>query len=283
MTKPTTRKHIRANGTDIHYVEAGDGPPLLLIHGGLMSTDAVWDGFPGAYGTYLDAFAARFRVIAPDTRGHGRTLDPGGGSIGYAQLADDVLALAAALGLDRPLLCGFSDGGAIATVAAVRAPAKWRAIVNDAGFDLLNPRSHSFAMARSVFGAGPQATKAIPEAAERFLVGHGMGDLMRRLQEDHAAQAPNGWKTTLENTFDRFTSPLVVTFDDLKQISSPTLVLTGDRDMACTVEDAVTTFRMLSAGELAIIPGFGHMLSDAAIAISIDFLQRHAAGVTSTG
>lgn len=124
-----------------------------------------------------------------------------------------------ALGLDRPMLCGFSDGGMIATAVAVRSPGAVRALVNDAGFDLLNPQSRSLAMARQVFGGHPQATKADPDAAEGFLPPHGMGDFLRRVQTDHRGQTPAGWKTTLAQTYDRITTPSGITIEDLRRIS----------------------------------------------------------------
>src|SRR5690349_10043490 len=107
MTKPTKPatpiesegRFIRANGIDIHCVEAGEGPPLLLLHGGLMSNGPSWAGSPGGYVSRMNAFAAHFRVIAPALRGHGKTINAGGGPISYTQAADDVLALCDALGL----------------------------------------------------------------------------------------------------------------------------------------------------------------------------------------
>ena len=70
---------MRANGTDIYYAEAGQGEPLLLLHTGLVPTSPVWAGFPVAWVSHLATFAQHFRVIAPDTRGHGRTVNPEGG------------------------------------------------------------------------------------------------------------------------------------------------------------------------------------------------------------
>jgi pimeloyl-ACP methyl ester carboxylesterase len=283
MSESTTRsfaahKQIRANGADIHYLDAGEGAPLLLLHGGFLSTDAVWEGHPASYLSHLGAFAERFRVIAPDTRGHGRTLNPGGGAVSYAQLADDVLAFSAALGLDRPMICGFSDGATIATVAATRSPNSFRAIVNDAGFDLINPQSRAFAMARQVFGGSPDATKANPESFEAFHVAQGgpMADFIRRIQHDHRDQGPGGWKATLAHAFERMTVPSDMTLEGLRKITAPTLILAGDRDMICSAEEAVAAFRMLSAGQLAILPGVAHEVPQGAIEMTIGFLQLHA-------
>jgi pimeloyl-ACP methyl ester carboxylesterase len=264
--------NIRANGTDIHFVEAGRGVPLVLLHGGLMSTHATWAGHPGSYVSSMGHFAEHFRVIAPDTRGHGETPNPGGGAISYAQCADDIAALITALELDRPMICGFSDGGTIATLVAIRAPSSVRALVNDAGFDMLNPRSPSFAMSRQVFGGSPEATRASPEAMEQFFTAHGMADFLGRLRIDHGG----AWQTVLAAAFDRFTTPSSATVEDLRKVAAPTLILTGDRDMCCSVEEAVQAFRMLSDGELAIVPGQGHQLSDAAIRVTIEFLRRRS-------
>ena len=56
---------VRANGIDIAYVEAGDGPPLVLLHGGLGSTGPIWADQPVAYVSHMTSLAKHFRVIAP--------------------------------------------------------------------------------------------------------------------------------------------------------------------------------------------------------------------------
>src|SRR5947209_11258039 len=91
-----TARQVRANGIDIHYVEAGAGEPVLLIDNAMVSTNPVWTTIPFAYAAFIDRFAEHFRVIVPDTRGSGRTVHPGG-SIPYVLLADDVAALITAL------------------------------------------------------------------------------------------------------------------------------------------------------------------------------------------
>jgi pimeloyl-ACP methyl ester carboxylesterase len=95
--------HIEANGLRIYYEVHGAGEPLLLIHGG-TATSQSW-------ASHLAAFIEHFQVFTPDSRGHGRTDDPTG-ELGYHVMADDAAALVGALGLRRPLVLGYSDGGA---------------------------------------------------------------------------------------------------------------------------------------------------------------------------
>ena len=272
-------RYVRANGTDIYYVEAGQGEPLLLLHGALVSTSPVWDGSPVAWVSHLATFAQHFRVIAPDTRGHGRTVNPERGPISYQQLADDVAALIGALGLGRSMLCGFSDGGTAATVVGLRHPGLVRAIVNDAGYDLFNPQSRTFAMGRQVFGGSPTATQADPAAFEQAF---GASDEMRAVlaltKLDHdSVQGAEYWKTLLAEFFDRATQTPGYTFDDLPALAAPTLMLAGDRDFLCSPEEAAIAYRILPAGELAIVPGTGHWISPLKVQLAIDFLRRHSA------
>jgi pimeloyl-ACP methyl ester carboxylesterase len=55
-------KQVRANGTQIHYVEAGEGPPLLLLHGGAVSTSPIWNGHPFAYVSHMGVLVSWKRI-----------------------------------------------------------------------------------------------------------------------------------------------------------------------------------------------------------------------------
>ena len=109
---------VRINGVDIFYKAYGQGQPLLLIHGGTLSGDS-WQ-------PYLAGFAEHFRVIVPDTPGHGRSGTPAG-VLSYPGLADDMAAFSDALELRKPLIAGYSDGGQIALEIGMRHPALPRA------------------------------------------------------------------------------------------------------------------------------------------------------------
>jgi pimeloyl-ACP methyl ester carboxylesterase len=265
---------VHANGIDIYYVEAGQGEPLLLLDNAMVSTNPIWAAVPFAYTSFLGVLAEHFRVIAPDTRGSGKSVHPGG-AIPSALLADDIAALIDALGLDRPLICGFSDGGEIATLVGIRHPGSVRAIVNHGGYDLFNPdpRAPAIAMTRQMLGGSPAATQADPEfSASRSPELRAMFELMKA---DHdSAQGAGHWKTVVAQTFDRVTQPHGYTIENLHAITVPTLILTGDRDPFCTVEEGAAAYRELPAGELAVLPNAGHLITPAAVQTTIEFFRN---------
>ena len=266
--------YVHANGIDIHYVEAGQGEPLLLLDNAMVSTNPIWICLPFAYASFIGTLAEHFRVIAPDTRGSGKTIHPGG-PIPYTLLADDVTALIDTLALDRPLICGFSDGGETATIVGIRNPGSVRAIVNHAGYDLFNPdpRAPAVAMTRQMLGGSAEAAHADPGlSASRSAE---LGAMFELMKSDHdSAQGADHWKTVVAQTFDRITQPHGYTLDDLQTITAPTLILTGDRDPFCTVKEGAEACGALQAGQLAVLPDTAHLITPAAVQTMVDFLQR---------
>ena len=267
-------RYVHANGIDVYYVEAGEGEPLLLLDNGMVSTNPIWASVPFAYASFLGTLAEHFRVIAPDIRGSGESVHPGG-PIPSALLADDVAALIDALNLGRPLICGFSDGGETATLVGIRNPESVRAIVNHGGYDLFNPdpQAPAIAMTRQMLGGSARATQADPEfSASRSGELRAMFELMK---SDHdSAQGTGHWKTVVAQTFDRITQPHGYTFENLHAIRVPALILIGDRDPFCSVEEGAVAYRALPAGELTVLPDTGHLITPAAVQATIEFFER---------
>jgi 3-oxoadipate enol-lactonase len=268
---------VHANGIDVHYVEAGVGPPLVLIDNGMVSGSSAWDGHPFAFHSALPALAEHFRVVLPDNRGSGETVHPGG-PIPQTLLADDVVALIEALALNRPCVCGFSDGGETATLVGIRAPESVRAVVNVGGYDLFNPQAPSIPMTRAMLGGSPDATEASPEALARLAEeSEGLRSLFAVMEADHdRAQGPGHWQQVIAQTFDRITEWHGYTFEDLGRITVPTLILIGDRDPFCSVEEGVQAYRALQHGELAVLPNTGHLITPAVVETVIEFVGRQA-------
>ena len=104
---------IAANGAAFHVVEAGQGAPLLLLHG--------WPEFWLTWEPVMARLADRFRLIAPDLRGFGDSDKPDG-PFGPDDHAADLLALLDALGIARAGVVGHDVGGAAMQALARRAP-----------------------------------------------------------------------------------------------------------------------------------------------------------------
>lgn len=111
----------------LHYTEKGSGQPLILLHG---------NGESGGYFVHQIAhFSKAYRVIAPDTRGHGRS-PRGSAPFTIGQFADDLLWFLDFHGIEKAHLLGFSDGGNIALTFALRHPERVdRLILNGANLD----------------------------------------------------------------------------------------------------------------------------------------------------
>jgi pimeloyl-ACP methyl ester carboxylesterase len=264
-------KHfVAANGTEIYFEEVGEGPTLVLMHGATISTSEVWVDSPWSWRPHVPRLAEHFRVIAVDTRGHGRTRNTAG-PISYEMLADDLVAFVDALDLSRPLLCGFSDGGHVVSLVGMRAPDLPGAIVNLAGYDLFNPSATSMELVRVQHGGSPDATEPeLDGLAERF-----GSERVRLLEEDHdAGQGEGAWRRMLEESFARRTQPGRETFEDFKRIAAPTLIGVGDRDAYCTVEEACLAFRNLPRGELCVLPNVDHAITRAGVDAVLSFLLR---------
>lgn len=106
---------VRTNGIQLHCAIAGDGPPLVLLH-----------GFPDGWATWrrqLEPLSKRFTVVAPDLRGYGASDRPEGiAAYGMRQLVDDIAGAIDTLGWKKAHVAGHDWGGAIAWSLAMGRP-----------------------------------------------------------------------------------------------------------------------------------------------------------------
>jgi pimeloyl-ACP methyl ester carboxylesterase len=113
MGKYEADKYIEVNGLRIHYAEAGEGRPVVLLHGNGEDHNL----FETEIGQLV---AAGCRVYAPASRGHGKN-EPLT-EYHYADMAEDVYQFIKTLGLEKPALYGHSDGGIIALLLEISHP-----------------------------------------------------------------------------------------------------------------------------------------------------------------
>jgi pimeloyl-ACP methyl ester carboxylesterase len=132
---------------------------------------------------------------------------------------------------------------------------------------------------RQILGGNPDATQADPDAFERgFDSSEGMRAIFELMKADReGAQGPGYLKTNLTQQFSRVTQSPGYTVEELRKITAPTLILTGDRDEFCSVEEGVAAYRKLQQGELAVLSNLGLFISPSVVQVTIEFLKRHLA------
>lgn len=205
----------------LYAKERGEGFPLVLLHGNGEDS--------GYFAHQLDFFAPHYRVIAVDTRGHGRS-PRGEQPFTLAQFAEDLRAFFEERGLRQAHLLGFSDGGNVALLFALRYPQYVRRLVlNGAN---LSP-------------SGVKWSVQLP-----ICLGYGICALLSPFSREAAA------KKELLGLM--VTQPHIPP-KALGALRQPTLVIAGERDMirrrhTCLLCDS------LPAGQLCLLPG-GHFLA----------------------
>jgi pimeloyl-ACP methyl ester carboxylesterase len=164
-------------------------------------------------------------------------------------MADDIAALIETLGLRKPLICGFSDGGNIALELGMRYPDLARALVISGA---MNKLSDSLAHWFEEFGIdGPglvdfdRIRRELPVLADEW-------------QARHSPQGADHWQSLLQQLSVLWFTPLNYTAEDFVKIIAPVLILTGDRDESAPLEDIVEMFRLTPGSELAVLPGLDH-------------------------
>jgi pimeloyl-ACP methyl ester carboxylesterase len=195
----------------IHYRDAGAGPPIVFLHSG-------WGYEIYPFDRQMAAFAPSHRVVMPDRSGYGQsTAIDALPSDFHHRAADETRAVIEALGLERPVLWGHSDGAIIALLLALATPGQVRAVIAEAThFYRRKPRSQAFF--ESMLGKG----RALGDSVTAVLA------------RDHGA----GWPQVLERhsrAWQRIAREAASDEDDfyggrLNEITVPVLVIHGARD-----------------------------------------------------
>lgn len=201
---------------ELHCEETGGGEPLVLLHG---------NGEDGTYFAHQIAhFSQRFRVLALDTRGHGKS-PRGEAPFTIRQFARDLLAFLDARGIERAHLLGFSDGGNIALVFALAHPERvGKLVLNGAN---LNAR-------------GVKRSVQVPIE---------LGYRMARLFAGLSAKA----RANAEMLGLMVNDPNVAP-EELAALTAPTLVIAGENDMIREDHTRLIAERIPNA-RLAFVPG----------------------------
>lgn len=246
----------------LYFTERGSGPPLLLVHG-LMVTGEMFEPVIGH-------FATRHRVIVPDLRGHGRSrgLPP---PYTATQLASDLARLLDHLGIDTTAVLGYSQGGVIAQQLALDHPGRCNRLVLACTFAFnmvtLSERleGHLTPLLIQVLGMRRLAKLSVSQGLKQL--DRKQGDWLAGLIEDQDPKLMvSAWRETMA-------------FDSrrrLVEIRCPTLIIAGSNDQAVPIHHANMLHNGIPGSRLVIIDGADHALifthSDEFLRVTDEFL-----------
>jgi pimeloyl-ACP methyl ester carboxylesterase len=242
---PVSSGHAGVNGIRLYYEIYGQGEPLVLLHGGLMTI--------GEMSTPLEHFAKTHKVIAVELQGHGRTADTDR-SLSFETMGDDIAALLDQLDISRADIVGLSLGAAVGLRTAIQHPEK----VN-----------------RLVVISSPYAKRGwYPETQE------GMGQVGAAMAE-HMMQTPTGkfskqWPEPqrFPPFLDKMGKMMGASYDwsaEVTQLPMPVMLVFADND-SVSQQHIAEFFALLGGGvkepgwqntqlskaRLAIVPGYSH-------------------------
>jgi pimeloyl-ACP methyl ester carboxylesterase len=223
--------YVDAGGLHTYYEVAGEGEPLLLLHGGFCPAE-TFDGL-------TPRLAEEYRVYLPERCGRGCTPDVEG-PITFENMAQDTLAFMDALDISSAHLVGWSDGALVALHVALQRPDLASKLVligmavNHDGFP---------AEAREMLG--PSLS---PEILPPFL---------RELYANVSPDGPEHFDVVFEKLSATWKTEPSFELSELERLAMPTLVMIGDRDLV-TVEHAAAMQRAIRDAQLAVVPGASH-------------------------
>ncbi len=259
-------RFITLNGLTVHYKQAGEGEPLIVLLHGFGANLNSWR-------KVMAPLAEHGTVVAYDRPAFGlteRPLDdalrrwPGPNPYSPDAQADQVAALIAALGFEQAILAGNSAGGTIAMLTALRHPERVRGVVFvDAAIytgggapDLIKPLLRTPQMRR----LGPLISRSLAAQGDR-LISLAWHDPSRVTPEDLAAYR----SATRVQDWDRALWEFTLASRDLGlagrvgELTVPALVITGDDDRIVPTEESLRLASDLPNATLAVIPQCGHV------------------------
>jgi pimeloyl-ACP methyl ester carboxylesterase len=252
-----TEQSAQVNGAQFHYLQAGSGPPLLLIHG-LLGGSFCWR-------LNLPALAERFTTYAVDLPGHGESPAPQDGSYSMQAQAARLRSWLQKQSIGPIDVIAASWGGGVALFLAALDPGIVRSLVLAAP---VNPWSE-FGRNRVRFFAGPVGATLLrwgmPFSRPLHLTAlkRMYGDPKRipagTLAGYSRLMLRSGVARNIIQTLRSWEKDLDALPSAIERVKSPALLVWGTKDGAVDIRSASALQQKLSGSELAIIEGAGHL------------------------
>lgn len=210
-----------------------DAPPLLVLHGALGSTEMETDRL-------IRRWERSFRVLAPDMRGHGKSISISTGGVGWTDYTDDAITVLNTFASGPVAVFGFSMGAGVALALASRHPERV---------------SRMATLGANVRWSEPEV-RAMTEPMQPDVLASDTQFWASRLAEVHGDR----WRQLVADVI-RFTEALPsqpMPTEALAAIRCPTLIAHGDSDRFFDVSHAVELYREIPDASLWVLPGLDH-------------------------
>lgn len=267
------RRRFRSSGGNLAYVDAGEGPPVLLLHGFPTSSHLWRDLVP--------LLAPRFRVIAPDLLGYGWSDKPTDADLHLRAQAGYVRELLAGVDADRPAVVGHDIGGGVAQLLALGDVVGTMVLMDAVSFD-----SWPIEGVRMLQAARDEdVTEEFVERIVGFTFDAGMGhrDL---LSDEDLERYVEPWRDDPDALVRAARGidgqGLVGTEDRLSSLDLRALVVWGEEDPFQPAAWAERLGEVIPGATVALLPGCSHFVSEDApetvLPLVADYLGTHHLG-----
>ena len=242
--------HVRVSDIELYYQQAGEGPPVLLVH--------HFFGTVESWAAVREPLRRHFRVVSVDLRGHGRS-SPSQETLTVEQFVADFVTLLRELDISSLHLVGASIGAVICGRLALS--------------DALRARSLTM-IGVPRLGRAPGRTQSIEQFAEQVF-----SAVEEEYTHAHRLHGPAYARTVLLEHFLRLNREEVRSwFEGLEGVRCPVLVVSGDNDWTFPPASVLELAGRFRESELCVLPRGGHLphrsLPHLTAPVLLDFLLR---------
>ncbi|MBP9740408.1 MAG: alpha/beta hydrolase [Chitinophagaceae bacterium] len=214
-------KYYNIRGINLYTEQYGNGQPVLLIHGNGGSIKSMASAIP--------YFSNNYKVIAIDSRSHGKSTD-NADSLSFEMMADDCAELLNQMHIDSAYVIGWSDGGIVALILAMRHPNK------------------VIKLASTGANLWPDSTALIPSLWKNEKTTYDSLKFKKKV----SSKEKNDWKVFMLD----WEQPNI-SLTTLQNILCPSLIICADRDVI-NLEHTVKIYQNIRNANLWILPNSGH-------------------------
>jgi 3-oxoadipate enol-lactonase len=238
--------------TAIYYEDTGRyAPPIVFSHGLLWNSEL--------FAPQVAALKDRFRCIAYDHRGQGKSAEGTGRAIEIDTLTNDAASLIEGLGLGQVHFCGLSLGGIVGMRLAIARPDLVKSLIllsTTADAEPSKLKYKAMNVVARFFGNGAVANAVMPVLHGKTALSDPARSAERiTWQRQLLSNRPTIWRA-VNGALERRSI-----YTELGKITAPTLVVVGDEDVAAVPARSERIARAIRGARLVIIPSAGHCLT----------------------